>query len=125
MRQIEIRFLCGSTIGVMVLGGLIFGGVLLMGRRELGIGIGYGSLIGMLELGSSIIILPRLFDYKSRLRWGLILGGKSILIYSLIGILILGLKINGIGFIIGFSVAVFWILVVSIWMRTEVGGDRG
>jgi|GEM_PF-1398890 len=125
MRQIERRFLYGSAIGVMVLGGLIFGGVLLMGRKDLGIGIGYGALLGLIEVLSSIIILPRLFDYKSRLRWGLILGLKSVLIYGLVGVLILGLKISGIGFIIGFSVSVFWILVVSIWMRAEAGGDRG
>ncbi len=125
MKQQSTRLLAWSSLVIAGLGAIGFLAMWFLGRKDAALGSGAGTGLGLLELESTIWIWPRVIESKSRAIWGVLLGIKSLLIYSLIGIMILVLKISGFGFIIGFSAAVLGILIVAVGMRPGGKEEKG
>ena len=95
-----------------------------LGRNALAVGVAAGAGLGLIELESTVLILPRLAAGPSRALWGSLLAGKSLLVFTALGILLLGLKINPFGFIIGFSEAVLVTILTAAWLGTGPGRDK-
>jgi hypothetical protein len=118
------RFFILSSVVIGSLGAIAFFGFWFLGKNEIARGIIFGLIIGWIELESIMWIFPKLIASQSRLKWGLTLGAKSLIIFSIIGFGILGLKISGLGFIIGFSMTVFSIVVSAVWTGQSLEGKK-
>jgi len=92
-----------ASAAIIAIGAILFFASYGLGRREIAVGIAVGSGIALIEFDSTAVLLMTLLKARSKFFWGLFLASKSLVIFSLIGVLILVLKISGIGFIIGFS----------------------
>jgi hypothetical protein len=92
-----------ATAAIIAIGALLFFASYGLGRHETAWGIAVGAGIALIEFDSTAVVLMTLLKAKSKIFWGLLLASKSLVVFSLIGVLILVLKISGIGFIIGFS----------------------
>jgi len=125
MKPQSRSFLVWSTVVIAVLGALGFFAVWFSGKKEVAIGIAIGAGIGLLEMESTGLIFPRVMAAGSKAFWGIALGTKSLLIFTLIGVLILGLKINPFGFIIGFSEAILGILLTVVGQGPGPKEEKG
>ena len=109
---------------IVALGAIGFFAFWFLERKAMAVGFAAGAGIGLVELESNVLMFSRLVSSRSRTVWGVILGGKSLLVFSAIGFLILGLKINAFGFIIGFSEVVLSIIFTAAWLRPGPEGIK-
>jgi hypothetical protein len=117
MKRSSTAFAAWSSLMIVALGAIGFWAFWLLERKAMAVGLAAGAGVGLVELESTALMFSRLVSSRSRTVWGVLLGGKSLLIFSAIGILILGLKINAFGFIIGFSEVVLSIIFTAAWLR--------
>ena len=117
-------FAAWSSLMIVALGAIGFFAFWLLERKAMAVGLAAGAGIGLVELESTVLMFSRLVSSRSRTVWGVLLGGKSLLVFSAIGFLILGLKINPFGFIIGFSEVVLSIILTAAWLRPGPEGIK-
>jgi len=110
------------TAVIIATGLVLFFASFFIGKREASWGIAAGSLIALAEFDSTALVLSTLLSSKSKMFWGLLLVSKSLVILSIVGVLILVLKISGIGFIIGFSGLIFGLLTAGIYSMAGIKG---
>lgn len=92
-----------ATVAIIAIGAILFFLSYGLGRHEIAWGVLYGDGVALIEFDSTALFLMSLLKSKSKIMWGLLLAVKSLSILALVAVLILVLKISGIGFIIGFS----------------------
>jgi len=92
-----------ATVVIIAVGLISFFASFYMGKVSLAWGAAIGAGIAILEFDSSAVVLSILLGSKSKFFWGLLLTSKSLIVLTLVGVLIWVLKINALGFIIGFS----------------------
>ena len=91
------------TVVIIAVGLISFFASYYLGMVSLAWGAAIGAGIAILEFDSSAVVLSVLLGSRSKFFWGLLLTSKSLMVLTLVGVLIWVLKINAIGFIIGFS----------------------
>jgi len=92
-----------ASAAIIAIGAILFFASYGLGRREIALGIAVGAAVALIEFDSTAVLLMTLLKAQSKFLWGLLLVSKSLVVFGLIGVLILVLKISGIGFVIGFS----------------------
>jgi len=108
-----------ASAAIIAIGAILFFASYGLGRHETAWGIAVGSGIALIEFDSTAVVLMTLLKAKSKFLWGLLLVSKSLVVFSLIGVLILVLKISGIGFIIGFSGLFLGGIVAGFFVMTR------
>ena len=86
----------------------------ILGKIDMGRGVIAGAGLAWLELNLTAVILRGLIQTTAKGIWGVILGIKSVSIFAILVGLILLIKVNAIGFLVGFLGLIPAVIVISL-----------